>query len=76
MKIGIIGGTGGMGNLFSQVFQNAGHEVLIAGRNTPLRKEDIARLADVIVISVPIRDTVFVIDEITRSLVNIRSWLT
>lgn len=68
MKIGIIGGTGGMGNLFSQVFQNAGHEVLIAGRNTPLRKEDIARLADVIVISVPIRDTVFVIDEITPLL--------
>lgn len=68
MKIGIIGGTGGMGNLFSQVFSKAGHEVLISGRKTVITLEDIARLADVILISVPIRDTVSVIHEIAPLL--------
>lgn len=68
MKIGIIGGTGGMGNLFSQVFEKAGHEVLIAGRKTEITKEDIARLADVIIVSVPIRDTIPVINDISPLL--------
>lgn len=68
MKIGIIGGTGGMGSLFSQVFKAAGHEVLISGRSTELKKEDIARLADIVIISVPIRDTIQVIDAIVPLL--------
>lgn len=64
MKIGIIGGTGGMGTLFSHVFKKAGHEVLIAGRRTKITKEDIVQNADVVIVSVPIRDTIQVINEI------------
>jgi prephenate dehydrogenase len=64
MKIGIIGGTGGMGTLFSHVFQTAGHDVLIASRTTELTKENLVRHVDVIIISVPIRATVRVIHEI------------
>jgi len=68
MKIGIIGGPGGMGHLFAQVFLQAGHEVLIAGRRTETTKEEIAGRADVINVSVPIRDTVPVIFEIASIL--------
>ena len=63
MKTGIIGGTGGMGRLFSEVFKKAGHEVLIAGRKTEITWEDAARLSDIVIISVPIRDTISVIHE-------------
>jgi prephenate dehydrogenase len=68
MKTGIIGGTGGMGRLFSEVFKKAGHEVLIAGRKTEITWEDAARLSDIVIISVPIRDTVSVIHEIAPLL--------
>lgn len=68
MKFGIIGGTGGMGRLFAQVFLQAGHEVLIVGRKTETTKEEIAGRADVIIVSVPIRDTVPVIHEISPIL--------
>lgn len=64
MKIGIIGGTGGMGTLFSQVFKEAGHEVIISGRRTKITTEDIARLSDIVIVSVPIRDTIQVIEDI------------
>lgn len=65
MKIGIIGGTGGMGSLFSQVFSGAGHEVLISGRTTEVTSEEICRQADVVMVSVPIRDTIRIIEEIS-----------
>lgn len=68
MKIGIIGGTGGMGTLFSEVFRKAGHEVFIVGRKTKMTREDAARISDVIIISVPIRDTISVIHEIAPLL--------
>ncbi len=62
MKAGIIGGTGKMGQLFVPVFGRAGYEVLVAGRSTPLTSEDLARLCDLVIVSVPIRDTVQVIE--------------
>ena len=64
MKAGIIGGTGKMGRLFVPVFQRAGYEVLVSGRSSSLTSEDIARQCDLVIISVPIRNTVRVIKKI------------
>ncbi|MBN1431341.1 MAG: prephenate dehydrogenase/arogenate dehydrogenase family protein [Methanomicrobiaceae archaeon] len=60
-SIGIIGGSGGMGRLFSSVFSSAGFEVLVSGRNTELSNRDLAENCDIVMISVPIRATVEVI---------------
>ncbi|MDD1706481.1 MAG: prephenate dehydrogenase/arogenate dehydrogenase family protein [Methanoregulaceae archaeon] len=61
MKAGIIGGTGKMGTLFSRVFSRAGYEVQVCGRRSPSRCRDIAADCSILVISVPIRETVPVI---------------
>lgn len=63
MKAGIIGGTGKMGKLFIPVFERAGYEVLISGRSTSLTSADLAKQCDLVIVSVPIRDTVRVIAE-------------
>jgi prephenate dehydrogenase len=68
MIAGIIGGTGRMGRLFAQVFEHAGYEVLVAGRTTPLSATDLAERSDLVIVSVPIRDTVQVIGEIAPVL--------
>lgn len=68
MKAGIIGGTGRMGNLFAPVFVRAGYEVLASGRKTALSNADLARQCDLVIVSVPIRDTVRVIREIAPLL--------
>jgi prephenate dehydrogenase len=68
MKAGIIGGTGRMGQFFVPVFERAGYEVLITGRSTSLTNADLARQCDLVIVSVPIRDTVRVIDEIAPLL--------
>ncbi|MCU0631730.1 MAG: prephenate dehydrogenase/arogenate dehydrogenase family protein [Methanolinea sp.] len=61
MKIGIIGGTGKMGTFFRGVFGQAGWEVMVSGRQTPLTAKDLAEQCGVIMVSVPIRETVGVI---------------
>ncbi|MDD4254737.1 MAG: prephenate dehydrogenase/arogenate dehydrogenase family protein [Methanofollis sp.] len=68
MRIGIIGGRGGMGTLFSRIFSDAGHEVLVSGRATPLSNADLVRACEVVIVSVPIRSTVPVIREIAPLL--------
>ena len=68
MKAGIIGGTGKMGRLFAPVFEQAGYEVLVSGRSTELTNRDIAEQCDLVIVSVPIHDTVRVIDEIAPLL--------
>jgi prephenate dehydrogenase len=68
MRIGIIGGTGGMGTLFSRVFSDAGHEVFVSGRATPLSNADLVRASEVVIVSVPIRSTVPAIREIAPLL--------
>ena len=62
--IAIIGGEGGMGRSLNTLFSDLGHEVLSADLETPLRPEDAAATADVVVISVPIRDTRSVIEQL------------
>jgi prephenate dehydrogenase len=64
MKAGIIGGTGKMGRLFTPVFERAGYEVLVSGRSTLLTNADLAEQCDLVIVSVPIHDTVRVIEEI------------
>ncbi|MGB8219727.1 MAG: prephenate dehydrogenase/arogenate dehydrogenase family protein [Methanoregula sp.] len=64
MKAGIIGGTGKMGQLFCPVFERAGYETLVSGRSTALTNEQLAESCDIVIVSVPIRDTVRVIGEI------------
>lgn len=68
MKAGIIGGTGKMGRLFAGVFERAGYEVLVSGRSTPLTNPELAEQCDLVIVSVPIRDTVRVINEIAPVL--------
>ena len=68
MKVGIIGGTGKMGGLFRGVFSRAGYEVLVSGRTTELSAAALAEQCDIVIVSVPIRDTVRVIDEIVPVL--------
>ncbi len=64
MEAGIIGGTGKMGTLFAGVFERAGYTVLISGRKTRISPEDIAKTSDIVMISVPIRETVRMIERI------------
>lgn len=55
--IGIIGGTGAMGQWLKRAFAEAGYDVLIAGRNTDLTYEECVAHANVVLINVPIRHT-------------------
>jgi prephenate dehydrogenase len=55
--VGIIGGTGKMGKFFRGVFERAGCRVLVSGRNTPLTPRDLAARCDIVMVSVPIRET-------------------
>ena len=68
MKAGIIGGSGKMGRLFAAVFKKAGYEVMVSGRTTKVTSCDIAQECDLVIVSVPIRDTVKVIEEIAPLL--------
>lgn len=62
--IAIIGGEGGMGGSLRTLFTDLGHDVQSADLHTELRPADAARTADVVVISVPIRDTKAVIEQL------------
>lgn len=62
--IGIIGGKGRMGRLFSEFFQERGLEVLISDVGTKLTNKEVAEKADITIVSVPIDYTEKVIKEI------------
>jgi prephenate dehydrogenase len=64
--IGIIGGTGQMGGWFHKFFGIAGYTVFISGRRTPLTYEQCIAQSDVVIINVPIRHTVDVIQAVGR----------
>jgi prephenate dehydrogenase len=68
MLVGIIGGTGRMGRLFGGVFERAGHEVLVCGRKRESSCREIAEQCELVMVSVPIRDTVAVIRKIAPLL--------
>ncbi|MBF0449843.1 MAG: prephenate dehydrogenase/arogenate dehydrogenase family protein [Candidatus Magnetomorum sp.] len=63
-KIGILGGTRGMGAWFADFLEKQGYDVYPVGRSTTLTPEMMARLCDVVVIAVPIPVTVKIIQKI------------
>ncbi|MEM7433904.1 MAG: bifunctional chorismate mutase/prephenate dehydrogenase [Myxococcota bacterium] len=63
-RVAIVGGAGGMGQSLATLFSDLGHEVLIADLATELTPVAAAKSADVVVISVPIRDTRTVIEQV------------
>jgi prephenate dehydrogenase len=67
--IGIIGGNGKMGRRFKTLFEKRGLRVFVSDKNTPISNKELAGKADIIIVSVPIRETKKVIEEI-RSVVK------
>ncbi|MDH3200046.1 MAG: bifunctional chorismate mutase/prephenate dehydrogenase [Myxococcales bacterium] len=63
-RIAIVGGEGGMGQSLSTLFSDLGHEVLIADLDTELTPVAASRAADVVIVSVPIRETRVVIEQV------------
>ncbi|MBW1989894.1 MAG: prephenate dehydrogenase/arogenate dehydrogenase family protein [Deltaproteobacteria bacterium] len=51
--IGIVGGTGLMGQWFADFFQKQGYSVLVAGRRTQLTPAELARQSRVVILSLP-----------------------
>jgi prephenate dehydrogenase len=68
IKVGIIGGTNGMGKWFARLLRYEGYTVHVCGRKTRLQPNDLARLCHVIVVSVPISATAEMIKQIGPQL--------
>ena len=64
ITVGIIGGTGKMGQVFKEFFESRGCKVLTSSRSTKLKPIDCAKLSDVVLISVPIDTTLEVIKQV------------
>jgi prephenate dehydrogenase len=64
IQIGIIGGTGGMGGIFGDLFRGEGYTVHISGRTQGLDIPTMAETCQVVIVSVPIEITVEIIGEI------------
>ena len=62
--IAIIGGAGQMGELLARFFGDFGHEILVVDKETELTAEEAAPRADVVIVSVPIRETERVVREV------------
>ena len=63
-KIAIIGGHGQMGQMLGRMFRELGHDVVLADLATTPGPEEAAASCDVVVISVPISNTIEVIEAI------------
>jgi len=64
ISIGIIGGTGSMGQWFGKFFSDAGHTVFISGRKTELTPSDIVKKCEVVILSLPLDAAIAVSEEI------------
>lgn len=64
IKIGIIGGTGGIGRWFAQYFQKEGLEVEVCGRTSGPDLPALTRECPIVIVSVPIAATVDVIERV------------
>ena len=62
--VGIIGGTSQFGNWFKFFFESQGLKVLIASRKTKLTPIELAKIADIVIVSVPISATLKIIKTI------------
>ena len=63
-SVAIIGGRGGMGGVMARLFGDLGHQVFVSDLDTELTARDAAKVADVVVISVPIEVTESVIRDV------------
>ena len=68
LKVAIIGGGGLMGKWFQRFFEGQGLEVLVADLDTPQSSEEVAALADVVIISVPIPQVKKVVKKVAPHL--------
>jgi len=57
VEIGIIGGTGGIGNWFAGFFQKQGFTVHVSGRTSGMAVPEMAGKCGIVIVSVPIRAT-------------------
>jgi len=64
IKVGIIGGTNGMGRWFAGLLKKEGCTVHVCGRKTKLQINDLARLCNVVVVAVPISATAEIIKQV------------
>jgi len=64
IQIGIIGGTGGMGRIFADLFRREGYRVQVSGRKSGPDITAMAEECQVIIVSVPIGITVEIIEQI------------
>ena len=64
IKVGIIGGTNGMGKWFAGLLKKDGYTVHVCGRKTKLQINDLVRLCNVIVVAVPISSTTDIIKQV------------
>jgi prephenate dehydrogenase len=64
IKVGIIGGTNGMGQWFAGLLQKENCTVHICGRKTVLGINDIVRICNVVVVAVPISATAAIIKQV------------
>jgi prephenate dehydrogenase len=64
IKVGIIGGTNGMGRWFAALLKKEGCTVHVCGRKTKLGINDLVRLCNVIVVAVPISATAGIIKQV------------
>ena len=62
--VGIIGGTGGMGRWFADLLIKDGYTVHVSGRKTDLGSDELAKICNVVVVSVPISATASMIKRI------------
>jgi prephenate dehydrogenase len=65
--VGIIGGLGEMGRLFTRFFLDQGYRVDVADLGTAVTAHDLAQSADILVFSVPLHQT----EEIMRELIPV-----
>lgn len=63
-RVAIVGGEGGMGRSLNTLFSDLGHEVVSADLDTELTPVAASKTADVVIISVPIRETRAVIEQV------------
>lgn len=63
-RVGIIGGTGGMGRWFADLLVRQGCTVHVSGRRAGMSPPEMAAACDVVVVGVPIRATRAVIEAV------------
>jgi len=62
--VGIIGGLGKMGQIFKNIFLKQGYKVIVSDLQTTLSNKELAQKSDIVIISVPIKETIKIIKQV------------